>query len=147
MTLYPGETIKVPFTLVNLGSEGSFLFQVTKTSSLISYVIPFSLALNTNASTTGHMVIASRGNTSEEKDNKREGCCTVRYCDVKVFVSPWGQQITSTPGTSTAALEYIQLQANVPTQKFSLKTGEILKLNSTVMNLAAAETFTFNVSI
>ena len=67
VTLYPGETIKVPFTLVNLGSEGSFLFQVTKTSSLISYVIPFSLALNTNASTTGHMVIASRGNTSEVK--------------------------------------------------------------------------------
>ena len=136
VTLYPGETIKVPFTPVNLGSEGSFLFQVTKTSSLISYVIPFSLALNTNASTAGHMVIASRGNTSEVKTisvravalsdtvNVKE----VKLFDVKVFVTPRGQRITSTPGTSTVALEYVQLQANVPTQKLSLKTGQILVL-------------------
>ena len=155
VTLYPGETIKVPFTLVNLGSAGSFLFQVTKTSSLISYVIPFSLALNTNASTTGHMVIASRGNTSEVKtisvravaQSDTVNVKEVKLFYVKVLVSPWGQRIASKPGTSTAALEYIQLQANVPTQKLSLKTGEILKLNFTVMNLAAAETFTFNVSI
>ena len=155
VTLYPGETIKVPFTLVNLGSEGSFLFQVTKTSSLINYVIPFSLALNTNASTAGHMVIASRGNTSEVKtisvgavaQSDTVNVKEVKLFDVKVLVTPRGQRITSTPGTSTAALEYVQLQANVPTQKLSLKTRQILKLNFTVMNLAAAETFAFNVSI
>ena len=92
------------------------------------------------------MVIASRGNTSEVKtisvravaQSDTVNVKEVKLFDVKVLVTPRGQRITSTPGTSTAAL---------PTQKLSLKTGKILKLNFTVMNLAAAETFTFNVSI
>ena len=97
------------------------------------------------------MVIASCGNTSEAKtisvravaQSDTVNVKEVKLFDFKVFVTPQGQRITSTPGTSTAALEYVQLQVNVPTQK----TGQILKLNFTVMNLAAAETFTFNVSI
>ena len=101
------------------------------------------------------MVIASRGNTSEVKtisvravaQSDTVNVKEVKLFDVKVLVTPRGQRITSTPGTSTAALECVQLQVNVPTQKLSLKTGEILKLNFTVMNLAAAETFTFNESI
>ena len=101
------------------------------------------------------MVIASCGNTSEAKtisvravaQSDTVNVKEVKLFDFKVFVTPQGQRITSTPGTSTAVLEYVQLQANVPTQKLSLKTGQILKLNFTVMNLAAAETFTFNVSI
>ena len=155
VTLYPGETIKVPFTLVNLGSKGSFLFRVTKTSSLISYVIPFSLALKTNASTTGHVVIASRFNTSEVKtisvraiaQSDAVNVKEVNLFNVTVFVTPRRQRITSTPGTSTAALKYIRLQANVPTHNLSLETGESSKFNFTVMNLATAETFTFHVSI
>ena len=35
VSLYPGNTIKIPFTLLNLGSNGSFLFEVTKTPALI----------------------------------------------------------------------------------------------------------------
>ena len=155
VTLYPGETIKVPFTLVNLGSKGSFLFRVTKTSSLITYVIPFSLTLKTNASTTGHVVIASRAHTSEVKTISVKAVAQsidvnvkeVNLFNVTVFVTPRGQRITSTPGTSTAALKYIRLQANVPTHDLSLETGESSKFNFTVMNLATAETFTFHVSI
>ena len=71
----------------------------------------------------------------------------VNLFNVTVFVTPRGQRITSTPGTSTAALKYIRLQANVPTHDLSLETGESLKFNFTVMNLATAETFTLHVSI
>lgn len=153
VTLHPGQTTKVPFTLVNLGSKGFFVFHVSKTPSLISYVIPFSLALKTNASTSGHVVIASRGNISEvqtisvkavaqsDSVNDKE----VKLFDLKVLVTPQRQGITSTPATSTAALKYIQLRANVPTYELSLETGESLKFNFTVMNLAAAETFSFDV--
>lgn len=104
VTLHPGQTTKVPFTLVNLGSKGFFVFHVSKTPSLISYVIPFSLALKTNASTSGHVVIASRGNISEvqtisvkavaqsDSVNDKE----VKLFDLKVLVTPQRQGITST---------------------------------------------------
>ena len=65
VSLRSGESTKVPFTLTNLGSRGSFSFHVTKTSSLISYVIPLSLALDANASAAGHVVIASRSDSSQ----------------------------------------------------------------------------------
>ena len=63
--LYPGNTTKVSFTLMNLGSKGSFSFEVTKAPELISYVIPFSVALEPNASTAGHVIIKSRGGANE----------------------------------------------------------------------------------
>ena len=59
VSLRSEETTRVPFTLTNLGSRGSFSFHVTKAASLISYVIPFSLALDANASAAGHVVISS----------------------------------------------------------------------------------------
>ena len=61
LSLSPGNTTKVPFKLVNLGSKGSFSFEVTKTPALISYVMPFSLVLKANTSTAGQVVIKSRG--------------------------------------------------------------------------------------
>lgn len=61
LSLSPGSTTKVPFKLFNLGSKGSFSFEVTKTPALISYVMPFSLVLKANASTAGQVVIKSRG--------------------------------------------------------------------------------------
>ena len=100
------------------------------------------------------MVIASRFNTSEVKtisvraiaQSDAVNVKEVNLFNVTVFVTPRGR-ITSTPGTSTAALKYIRLQANVPTHDLSLETGESSKFNFTVMNLATAETFTFHVSI
>lgn len=61
LSLFPGDTTKVPFKLVNLGSKGSFSFEVTKVPALISYVMPFSLVLKANTSTAGQVVIKSRG--------------------------------------------------------------------------------------
>ena len=61
VSLYPGNTTKVPFTLLNLGSKGSFSFEVTKAPTLISYVMPFSLVLKANASAAGQVVIKSLG--------------------------------------------------------------------------------------
>ena len=61
LSLSPGNTTKVPFKLVNLGSKSSFSFEVTKTPALISYVMPFSLVLKANTSTAGQVVIKSRG--------------------------------------------------------------------------------------
>lgn len=61
LSLSPGNTTKVPFKLVNLGSKGLVSFEVTKTPALISYVMPFSLVLKANASFAGQVVIKSRG--------------------------------------------------------------------------------------
>ncbi|CAH3040735.1 unnamed protein product [Porites evermanni] len=61
VSIYPGNTTKVPFTVLNLGSAGSFSFQVTKAPKLFSYVIPFSLALESNVSAAGYVMIKSLG--------------------------------------------------------------------------------------
>ena len=65
VSIYPGNTTKVPFTLLNLGSAGSFSFQVTKAPKLFSYVIPFSLALESNVSAAGYVMIKSLGEVNE----------------------------------------------------------------------------------
>ena len=147
VSLRSGETTKVPFTLTNLGSKGSFSFRVTKTSSLISYVIPFSLALNANASAAGHVVIASRDDNSQfEKltvtavaQSDTVNVKEVTLFDIQVSV------LSDTPPT-TAALKQIRLEAVAPKNHQSIKPGARLELNFTVTNSAAIEDFTFNVS-
>ena len=150
VSLRSGETTKVPFTLTNLGSRGSFSFRVTKTSSLISYVIPFSLALDANASAAGHVVIASRGDSSQLEKLIVTAVAqsdTVNIKEVTLFeiqVSVLSETPPTTPGTQ--ALKQIRLEAVAPNNHQSIKPGARLELNFTVTNLAAAETFTFDVS-
>lgn len=147
VSLRPGETTKVPFTLTNLGSKGSFIFDVTKTSSLISYVIPFSLALDTNATAAGHVIIASRGETSELKklavkavsQSETEDIKEVTLFDIQVSV------LSETPPT-TPAVKHVRLEAVVPSNRLSIRQGASLEVNFTVTNLASTETFTFHVS-
>ena len=147
VTLHPGETIKVPFTLINLGSKGSFLFHVTKTSSLISYVIPFSLALDSNATAGGHVVIASRGETSEFEKLAVKAISqsdTVNVKEVTLFhvqVSVLSEELPTTP-----AVKRVSLVAVAPLNHFAIKPGASLQVNFTVTNLASTETFTLNVS-
>ena len=146
-SLRSGETIKVPFTLTNLGSRGSFSFHVTKTSSLISYVIPLSLALDANASAAGHVVIASRSDSSQLQKLTVTAVAlsdTVNIKEVTLFdiqVSVFSETEPTTP-----ALKQIRLEAAAPNSRQSIKPGARLELNFTVTNLAAIETFTFNVS-
>ena len=146
VSLRSEETTKVPFTLTNLGSRGWFSFHVTKTASLISYVIPFSLALDVNASAAGHVVIASLIDTNQlekltvtavlqsDAVNNKE----VTLFDIRVSVFSETQP-------TTPALKQIRLDAVAPKSHQSIKPGARLKLNFSVTNLAAVETFTFRV--
>jgi len=147
VSLRSRETTKVPFTLTNLGSRGSFSFRVTKTSSFISYVIPFSLALDANASAAGHVVIASRGDTNQLEKLTVTAIAqsdTVNIKEVMLF-NIQVSVLSETPPT-TPALKKIRLEAVVPNNQQSIKPGARLEFNFTVTNLAATETFTFNVS-
>ena len=147
VSLRSGETTKVPFTLTNLGSKGSFSFRVTKRSSLISYVIPFSLVLDSNASAAGHVVIASRSDNNQvEKltviaiaQSETVNINEVTLFDIQVSV------LSDTQPT-TPALKQIRLEAVAPNNHQSIKPGGFLEVNFTVTNLAAIENFTFNVS-
>ena len=148
VSLRSGETTKVPFTLTNLGSRGSFSLRVTKTSSLISYVIPFSLALDANASASGHVVLSSRSDINQLETLTVTAVTqsdTVNVKEVTLFeiqVSVFSETQPATP-----ALKQIRLEAVAPNRHQSIKPGARLELNFTVTNLAAIETFTFNVSI
>ena len=158
VSLRSEETTRVPFTLTNLGSRGSFSFHVTKTASLISYVIPFSLALDVNASAAGHVVIASLTDTNQLKNLTVTAVAqsdTVNNKEATLFdiqVSVLSETQPTTPFTTTAttpfttpALKQIRLEAVAPKSHQSIKPGARLELNFSVTNLAAAETFTFNV--
>ncbi|KAJ7382676.1 hypothetical protein OS493_033734 [Desmophyllum pertusum] len=147
VSLHPGDTTKVPFTLTNLGSKGSFSFHVTKTSSLISYVVPFSLALDTNASAAGQVVIASRGETSELERLSVKAVSqsdTVNIKEVTLFVIQ--VSVLSKGQPTTPALKHVRLEAVVPSNDFSIKPGANVEVNFTVTNLASTETFSFHVS-
>ena len=151
--LRPGETTKVPFTLTNLGSKGSFSFQVTKTSALISYVIPFSLALETNSSTAGHVIIKSRGETIEEQNltvtavsQTNHVNITLFYIQVSVSSGPVTQATDHTTTVSLPVLKHVDLEADVNDKDLSIELGKSLEVGFNVKNLASAETFTFAVS-
>ena len=148
VTLRSEETMKVPFTLTNLGSRGSFSFHVTKTSSLISYVIPFSLALDANASAAGHVVISSRSDTSQPEKLTVTAVAqsdTVNIKEVTLF--DIHVSVLSETQPTTPALKQIRLAAVAPKSHQSIKPEARLELNFTVTNLAAVENFTFNVSL
>ena len=150
VSLRSEETTRVPFTLTNLGSRGSFSFHVTKTASLISYVIPFSLALDANASAAGHVVISSLIDTNQLEKLTVTAVAqsdTVNNKEVTLFdiqVSVLSETQPTTPAT-TPALKQIRLEAVAPKSHQSIKPGARLELNFSVTNLAAVETFTFNV--
>ena len=147
VSLRSGETTKVPFTLTNLGSRGSFSFRVTKTSSLISYVIPFSLALDANASAAGHVVIASRSDTNQLEKLTVTAVAQSDTVDIKeVTLFDIQVSVFSETQPTTPALKRIRLKAVAPNRHQSIKPGARLELNFTVTNLAAVEIFTFNVS-
>ena len=145
VSLRSGETIKVPFTLTNLGSRGPFSFHVTKTSALISYVIPFSLALDANASAAGHVVIASRSDTSQLEKLTVTAVALSDNVNIKK-VTLFKVSVLSETKATTPALKEIRLEAVAPNSHQSIKPGGRLELSFTVTNLAAIETFTFNVS-
>ncbi|XP_068697149.1 von Willebrand factor A domain-containing protein 7-like [Montipora foliosa] len=146
VSLLPGETSKLPFTLDNFGSKGSFSFQVTKTPELISYVIPFSPALESNASVAGHVIIKSVGETDEVKnltvtavsqsENVNEKIVTLFH--ILVFVS-------SGLRPTTTAIKHVRLVATVPFHQVSIIAGETAEVNFTLRNLALAEVFSFKV--
>ena len=147
VSLRSGETTKVPFTLTNLGSRGSFSFHVTKTSSLISYIIPFSLALDANASAAGHVVIASRRDTSQLEKLTVTAVAKSDTVDIReVTLFDIQVSLLSETQPTTPALKQIRLEAVAPKSRQSIKPGARLELNFTVTNLAAIETFTFDVS-
>ena len=147
VSLRSGKSTKVPFTLTNLGSRGSFSFHVTKTSSLISYVIPFSLALDANASAAGHVVIASRSDTSQLEKLTVTAVALSDTGNIKeVTLFDIQVSVFSETEPTTPALKQIRLEAAAPNSRQSIKPGARLELNFTVTNLAAIETFTFNVS-
>lgn len=147
VSLRSGETTKVPFTLTNLGSKGSFSIRVTKTSSLISYVIPFSLALDANASAAGHVVIASRGDTSKLEKLTVTAVAQSDTVNIKnVTLFDIQVSVLSETQPTTPPLKQIRLEAVAPNNHQSIKPGARLEVNFTVTNLAVTETFTFDVS-
>jgi len=146
VSLRGGETTKVPFTLTNLGSKGSFSFRVTKTSSLICYVIPFSLALDANANAAGHVVIASRDDNRQLEKLTVTAVAQSDTVNVKeVTLFDIEVSVLSDTQPTTPALKQIRLEAAAPNNHQSIKPGARLELNFTVTNLAAIENFTFNV--
>jgi len=147
VSLRVGETTKVPFTLTNLGSKGSFSFRVTERSSLISYVIPFSLTLDANASAAGHVAIASRSDTKQVERLTVTAIAqsdTVNVKEVTLFVIQ--VSVLSDTQPTTPALKQIRLETVTPNTHQSIKPGGSLEVNFTVTNLATIENFTFTVS-
>ena len=164
VSLLPGETSKLPFILDNVGSKGSFSFQVTKTPELISYVIPFTPSLESNASVAGHVIINSVGETDEVKnltvtavsqsENVNKKIVTLFH--ILVFVSrgritqPTTQSRDLTTLASvrptTTAIKHVRLVATVPFRQVSIIPGETAEVNFTLRNLASAELFSIKVS-
>ena len=97
---------------------------MTKTSSLISYVIPFSLALDANASAAGHVVIASRSDISQLEKLTVTAVAqshTVNTKEVTLFDIQVSLLSESEP--TTPALKQIRLEAVAPKSRQSIKPG------------------------
>lgn len=142
VSLNPGEITKVPFTLTNLGSKGSFSFHVTKTSEFISYVIPFSLTLETNTSATGHVTIKSRGVTDEAVHLTVKAASQSNIANVKE-VTLFYIQVSN---VMEPTLKPVLLKTDVLSDHhISMIPGKNLEVNFTVKNLASAESYSFNI--
>ena len=151
VSLYPGNTIKIPFTLLNLGSNGSFLFEVTKTPAFISYVMPLSLILPTNASALCQVVIKSSTGEVNEVLNLLTVNAVSQLSNVDLRrVALFSIQVSVVPGrkthTTVPAFPHLPLEAAVTKDRFSLTDGGRLEVIFTVQNLALDDTFTFHVS-
>jgi len=124
---------------------------VTKTPELISYVVPFSLTLQTNSSTAGHVIIKSRGETSEVGNLTVKAVSqsnTVNVKEVNLFdiqVSIFTRAVTQPRQPTTPSLKHVLLYVASPVNRLSIPLGERAEVNFTVTNLASAENFTFNV--
>ena len=137
VSIYPGNTTKVPFTLLNLGSAGSFSFQVTKAPKLFSYVIPFSLALESNVSAAAYVMIKSLGEVNEMQNLTVKAISQSNSASVK--------EVTLVQ-IKVSVLKHVRLEVVAPNDSFSLSPGQKLEVNFTIKNLASSETFTFLVS-
>lgn len=139
VSLYSGNITKIPFTLINLGSNGSFSFEVTQSPALTSYVMPFNLLLPTNASAVCHVVINSRGEVNEVLNLTVNAVSQLSNVNLR-RVALFSIQVSVMPGSKTP------LEAAVTKDRFSLTDGGRLEVNFTVQNLALDDTFTFHVS-
>lgn len=93
------------------------------------------------------MVIASRGDTSQLQKLTVTAVAqsdTVNTKEVTLFDIQ--VSVLSETEPTTPPLKQISLEAVVPNNHQSMKPGASLEVNFTVTNLAATETFTFNVS-
>ena len=111
VSLYPGNTTKVPFTLLNLGSAGSFSFQVTKAPKIISYVIPFSLALESNVSAAGYVMIKSLSEVNEMQNLTVKAISQSNSASVK--------EVTLVQ-IKVLVLKHVRLEVVAPNDSFSL---------------------------
>ena len=137
VSLYPGNTTKVPFTLLNLGSAGSFSFEVTKAPNIISYVIPFSLALESNVSADGYVMIKSLSEANEMQNLTVKAISESNSASVK--------EVTLVQ-IKVLVLKHVRLEVVAPNDYYPLSPGQKLEVNFTIKNLASSETFTFLVS-
>ena len=146
VSLYPGNTTRVLFTLTNLGSKGSFAFEVTNAPALISYVTPFTLALQTNATTFGHLVINSRSETIEVQNLTVMAVSQSDEVNVKkVALFSIQVSVLSESGPATPA-DTVSLKANPSTTAVSLHSGDSTKVPFKLINLGSNGSFSFEVT-
>ena len=146
VSLHYGDSTKVPFKLINLGSNGSFSFEVTNTSALICYVMPSSLVLQTNATATGELAINSRDENERVYNLTIEAVLHSSKVSVRKIPLFSVQVSVSKAQPKTKIFNHLRLEAVIPADRFSLAPGESLDVNFTIRNLMLDNTFTFHVS-
>ena len=150
VSLSLGEDTRIPFSLINHGSKSSFSFHVTKSSSLLGYVFPFSLTMNTNDSREGHVVLSSYGENSTFERLTVHAVLNTNYVNRKrvTLFDMWVSVLPTTQPTSRpTATKHVSLRVIPPDRnEVSVKPGTSLELNFTVENLALPDTFSFHVS-
>ena len=104
---------------------------------LFSYVIPFSLALESNVSAAGYVMIKSLGEVNEMQNLTVKAISQSNSASVK--------EVTLVQ-IKVSVLKHVRLEVVAPNDSFSLSPGQKLEVNFTIKNLASSETFTFLVS-
>ena len=146
VSLHSWSSTKVPFKLINVGSNGSFSFEVTNASALICYVIPSSLVLQTNATATGELAINSRDESERVYNLTVEAVLhSSKVSERKIPLFSIQVSVSKAP-RKTKVLNHLRLEAVMPDDRFSLAPGESLDVNFTIRNLMLDNTFTFHVS-
>ena len=147
VSLYSGDSTKVPFKLINLGSNGSFSFEVTNASALICYVMPSSLVLQTNATATGELAKNSRDASERVYNLTVEAVLYSSKVSVRKIPLFSIQVSVSKAQPKTEIFNHLRLEAVIPDDRFSLAPGKSLDVNFTIRNLMLDNTFTFHVSL